>query len=72
MIQLVPGFWVNPELVAIVKETGEDECALFISGQSATDGGFHLPYKAEQVAEVIDDALFGEEETDEDEPEEDE
>jgi hypothetical protein len=70
MIQLVPGFWVNPELVAVVKETGDDECALFTQGQSAVDGGFKLDYSAESVAEAIDEALYGEEEVDEDEQEE--
>jgi hypothetical protein len=77
LIELTKGFFVNPETVAVVKATDEDACALFTCGQSAVDGGFHLPYSAESVAVAIDDEEEldeedeGEEDGDEDEDEED-
>jgi hypothetical protein len=55
LLELAKGFFVNPNNVAVVKATGEEECALFTCGQSAVDGGFQLPYSAESVAGAIDD-----------------
>jgi hypothetical protein len=57
LIELFEGFFVNPEEVAVVKATGEKECALFTIGQSAVDEGFHIPYAAADVAEQINDAF---------------
>jgi hypothetical protein len=57
LIELVEGFFVEPDFVAVVKATGEDRCAIFTPGQSATDGGFTVPYSAAQVAEHVNDAM---------------
>ena len=70
LIELYEGFFVNPDEVAVVKATGEDQCALFTTGQSAVDEGFHLPYGAAEVAEQINDA-YDEDEDDRDDDEED-
>jgi hypothetical protein len=60
LIELVEDFYVNPEMVAVVKVTDKNQCALFTNGQSAMDGGFTLPYSAEEVVESLNDALEGE------------
>jgi hypothetical protein len=68
LIELFEGFFVNPEAAVVVKATGEGQCALFTAGQSATDGGFTVPYDAAEVAEQINDAceeLYGKDEEDE-------
>jgi len=72
MIELADGIFIAPEHVVAVKKIDDGQCALFFIGQSAVDGGFLLPYSAEEVSEAINDALFGEEEIDEDDQEEDE
>jgi hypothetical protein len=49
----------------VVKATGDETCALFTSGQSAVDGGFHLPYSADDVAKQLNEAeeeLYSDEE----------
>jgi hypothetical protein len=56
LIELVEGFYINPKLVAVVKVADEDTCALFTTGQSAVDGGFTLPFSAEEVTQQINDA----------------
>lgn len=65
LTQLVTGFWVDPEKVAVVRETDDDgKCVLFLEGQSAVDGGFTLNYPAEQVAQQVNEAcdeLYSEE-----------
>ena len=54
-VKLFEGFFVDPDLVAVIKATGIDECALFTAGQSAIDGGFHIPYSAEEVDMALDE-----------------
>ena len=70
LIELVEGFWVDPERVAVVKATGKKKCALFLEGQSAIDGGFTLDFPAEEVAVHINDGI--DDYLDEDESEEEE
>jgi len=65
LIELAEGFFVDPELVAVVKVTDKDECALFTVGQSAMDGGFHLDYSAQEVVEQVNEALTEDGEGDE-------
>ena len=55
--EIVKGFFCDPEYVAVVKATGDESCAVFTAGQSAVDGGFHLPYPAEQVAQEVNDLI---------------
>lgn len=69
LIQIVEGFWCDPEKVSAVKATGEDACALFLDGQSAMDGGFHLEHDAEKIADALNRAWDGEDDS-EDEDEE--
>lgn len=57
LVEIVEGFFCDPELVAVVKTTDKDSCAVFTAGQSAVDGGFTLKYSAEQVAQEVNDAL---------------
>src|SRR5262249_12461103 len=56
LIELYEGFFVNPELVAVVKGMGGEKCALFTVGQSAVDEGFAIPYSAEEVSKHLNDA----------------
>jgi hypothetical protein len=76
MIELYEGFYVNLDAVAVVKAAGDDACALFTSGQSAVDEGFHIPYPVDEVAQQLDDAerefYDEEEEDDEDDQDDDE
>ena len=69
LFELYEGFFVDPDLVAVVKATGDDQCALFTSGQSAVDGGFAIPYAAAEVVEKINDESTMEEVEDNDEDE---
>jgi hypothetical protein len=72
LIELGEGFFVNPEDVAVVKATGEGKCALFTVGQSAVDGGFHIPYDAQEISQHVNDAceeLYSDEEDDDTEDE---
>ncbi len=57
MIEIADGVFVQPSLVALVREVGDNKCALFTAGQSATDGGFLIDKDAVDVAEKLDDAL---------------
>jgi hypothetical protein len=61
MIELVDGFWINPAKVTVIKANGKDSCTLWVRGQSAMDG-FVLDYSADEVVELLHDALYGEEE----------
>ncbi len=70
MIELLDGFFVNPHAVTVVKAIDEKSCALWVRGQSATDG-FVLQYSASEVAEAVTDACE-EVEYDEDEAEQEE
>lgn len=69
MIELVEGFWIEPEKVSAVKSAGKDKCVLFMDGQSALEGYF-LDYDAEEVVQVIEDHFS--EDTEEDDEEEEE
>lgn len=67
LIELVEGFFVDPEMVTVVKAAGDNKCTLWVTGQGALDG-FVLDYPASEVVEHLNDALYGgEEEIDEDE-----
>lgn len=57
LVEIYEGFFCDPEEVAVVKTTGKDMCAVFTQGQSAMDGGFALPYAAEEVAAHVNDAI---------------
>lgn len=54
MIQLVEGFWCDPFDVMVVKAIGKDKCALWMTGQNATEG-FVLDYPASEVVEAVMD-----------------
>lgn len=68
MIELVEGFWVNPDKVTVIKAISDESCALWVKGQGAMDG-FVLEYAAEEVVELLHDALYGEDEEVEEEEE---
>jgi hypothetical protein len=57
LIRLTERLFVNPEFVVAVATSGldDDECSLFTTGQSAIDGGYSIPYSAEDVAEQVND-----------------
>ncbi len=61
MIELVEGFWINPDKVTVIKAINDERCALWVKGQGAMDG-FILEYAAEEVVELLHDALYGEDE----------
>jgi hypothetical protein len=70
MIELADGIFIAPEHVTMIRETDKDKCLIYFVGQSALEG--HLvEYSASQVAEVVEEALAGED-FEEDEPEEEE
>lgn len=69
MIELPNGDWIAPEHCTFIKKASDNECVVFTVGQSALEGHVQ-PYAAEEVAEVINDALEGIEYEDEDEPDE--
>lgn len=54
-VQISDKLSVNPELVAAVKEISKSECAVFLSGQSADDGGFVINQPADGVRAAISD-----------------
>lgn len=66
MIELVDGFWLNPDKVTVVKSISAKKCSLWVKGQGAMDG-FVLDYPAEEIIDLLHDALYGEEEEDEEE-----
>jgi hypothetical protein len=65
MIELVEGFWVEPDKVTVVKAIDKDRCAIWVDGQSALDG-FTLDYPADEVVEALNDELYEDEEEDDD------
>lgn len=69
MIELGDGIFIAPDHVTMIKSTGENECLLYFVGEDAL-GGHLLEYAASEVSEVINDALYGEEEIDEDDADE--
>lgn len=69
MIELVEGVWIAPEHVTMVKDAGDDKCLIYFVGQSALEG-FTLPYAASEVAEVIEESFFDDEDEDVEDEEE--
>ena len=61
MLQLTADLAVQPRKVAAVKRSSlnEEHCTVFLSGQSATDGGFVVERAFEDVLDEIDCALVG-------------
>ena len=55
LIELFEGFFVNPELVAVVRASDGGKSALYTAGQSAVDDGFYIPYPADQVVEELNE-----------------
>lgn len=56
MIQIDKGIWVNPKLIAVVRDVGKGKCALFTAGQSSTDS-FYVEREGFDVSEEISAAL---------------
>lgn len=54
MIEIIEGFWIDPDKVSAVKSAGKDKCVLFMDGQTALEGYF-LDYPAQEVVQVIED-----------------
>lgn len=52
MIELVEGFWVMAEDVKAVKHIKANRCAVWLTGQSATEN-FVLDCAAEEVLELL-------------------
>ncbi|HEX5426651.1 MAG TPA: hypothetical protein VFW94_24275 [Candidatus Acidoferrales bacterium] len=76
MLEIDEGVYITPEHVTLIKEAGDGKCVLFVSGQSPLDG-FVIDRPADEVAQDIADELgvdlntvFGGEETEEHENEE--
>lgn len=62
LIEISDGLFIQPGKVIAVKAHGEDaeSCTVFMSGQSAVDGGFLIDRDFDEVVEDIQDALEGE------------
>ena len=62
MLQLTADLAVQPRKVAAVKRSSlnEEHCTVFLSGQSATDGGFVVERTFEDVLDEVDRGLVGE------------
>lgn len=56
-IEIDDGLAVIPCPGMVLKRVGEDQCALFLPGQSAVDGGFLIDRPMDEVQEEIDEAL---------------
>jgi hypothetical protein len=63
MLQLTADLAVQPRKVAAVKRSSlnEEHCTVFLSGQSATDGGFVVERAFEDVVDEINAGLDGDE-----------
>lgn len=53
-VQISDKLFVNPELVAAIKESSKSSCSVFLSGQSARDGGFLVDRSADDVRADLD------------------
>jgi hypothetical protein len=62
LIEIAPGLWIQPRKVTAVKKAGKDQCSIFVSGQSAVDGGFLVDKDVEDVVDEINDELQNAEE----------
>lgn len=51
VIELSPDLVVRPSAIAAVKRVGKNQCAVFLRGQSAVDGGFLAERDYEDVVE---------------------
>jgi len=69
MIELVEGFWVVPDDIKAVKHISTDKCAVWLTGQSATEN-FVLDCPAEEILDQLGYFPDEEEETEEDEDDE--
>jgi len=71
MIEIKTGLIVDPWKVAAVKRVGEGQCAVFLDGHSAVDGGFLVD---DDYIKIATDVLEARQEYDKapnEEPEED-
>jgi hypothetical protein len=66
MIELIEGFWFNPDQIVAVKSIGKDRCVLWTAGQPSTEGHV-LEYPAEEVIEAIHDCYSDDEDDEEEE-----
>lgn len=64
MIEITDGTWVSPENITLIKTIDKDTCLVFFLGQSALDGHV-IDYPAEEVVELVNDYIYGEEEPEE-------
>ena len=72
-IDIAPDLAVLPCNVGAVKRLGSEECAVFLCGQSAADGGFKVDRAWEDVVDELNKELEGDsEEAEEAEGEEEE
>lgn len=74
MFEIDEGLFVDPWQVCVVKRVGDGQCAVFMKGQSAIDGGFLVNKDALEVATDVIEARQDDDETeevDEDDPDED-
>ncbi len=69
MFEIEEGFFVDPWKVAAVRRVGEGQCAVFLDGQSALDGGFLIH---DDALKVTTDVMEAREEFGDEEPEEEE
>jgi len=53
MIEIVEGYWFNPDHIVSVKAIGEKRCILWTAGQPATEGHV-LDYSAGDVVDSIE------------------
>lgn len=57
LIDISPDLAVLPCLVGAVRRLGEEQCAVYLAGQSAADGGFKVDRTWEDVVGELNDEL---------------
>lgn len=56
MIEIDDGLWIDPDSVIAVRAGFKGQCTVFMSGQSAVDGGFLVDRDAEDLIDELSEA----------------
>lgn len=68
MIELADGVFIAPEHVTMIQSISKEQCIVFFVGEGALEGHV-IDYPAEEVVEVVNDYVYGDEEEPEEEDE---
>lgn len=64
MIELADGVFIAPKHVTMIQSISKEQCVVFFVGEGALEGHV-IDYPAEEVVEVVNDYVYGEEEPEE-------